>query len=143
MITGERKRKYLNFFNKTLNGCRKLKEVKMITELDEKGCPICVVLFEWVNDCGNMQISIASRKDWVASKRFFRECFYYAFIECGAKICTAIVDTRREQAVSFNLRIGMKKEYDKPIKGFFGDFDGWLFCMKKNECKWLNGVSYE
>jgi hypothetical protein len=141
LITGVKKRKYLNFFNKTLNGTRKLSEVKMISEVDDKDRPQVVVLFEWINNCGNMQISIASRPGWVASRRFLRECFYYAFVTCGATLCSAIVDERRVKALEFNERIGMRKEFDRPIRNFFGNFDGWLLCMRKDECRWIKGYT--
>lgn len=140
-ITGDKKRKYLNFFNKTLNGSRKFDRVKMISEVNDKDQPQVVVLFEWVNGLGNMQISIASRPGWVASRRFLRECFYYAFVTCGAVICTAIIDERNVKALAFNERIGMRKEYESPIKNFFGNFDGWLVCMRKSECKWIKGYT--
>lgn len=138
-ITGQRKRKYLNFFNRTLNGTRKLDRVKMISEVDQKDRPQCVVLFEWVNSYGNMQISIASRPGWVASRRFLRECFYYAFITCGAVMCSAIIHEGNEQALKFNRRIGMKSEFDRPIRNFYGEFGGWVYCMRKDECKWIKG----
>lgn len=140
MIVGERKQHYLDFFNQILGADRELHEVKMISEVDENDQPLVVVIFSKFNGA-NMELAIASKAGWSASRRFLRECFFYAFVTCGAWRVTAVIDERNTKAIEFNQRIGMKKEFDAPLKHFFGEFDGYLLFMPKSECKWIRGRS--
>lgn len=143
VITGARKRKYLNFFNRTLDGSRKLSQVKMISMVDAKDRPSVVVLFEWLNSSGTMQMSIASKNGWKCTRNFLYECFNYTFNTCGARLCTVIVNDSMTNVLEFGLRIGMRKEFDRPVANYFGDNGGWILCMKKDECKWIRGHSNE
>lgn len=136
MITGERKQEYLDFFNQVVGCNRTINSVKMITELDADGNPLAVVLFGNFNGF-NMELAIASKSGWSASRRFFRECFNYAFNTCNAVRVSSVVDVRNVKALSFNQRIGVKREFDGVLKNWFGVADGVLLVMHKHECKWI------
>jgi RimJ/RimL family protein N-acetyltransferase len=136
MINGQRKQEYLDFFNQILGSNRTLDSVKMIAEVDADDNPIAVVLFSNFNGF-NMELAIASKAGWVASKRFFRECFHYAFNTCGALRVTSVVDERNTKALEFNRRIGIEREFDGVLKNWFGVANGILLVMHKDKCKWI------
>jgi RimJ/RimL family protein N-acetyltransferase len=84
-----------------------------------------------------MEIAIASKPGWSATRRFLRECFNYAFNTCGAVRVTSVVDVRNVKAIEFNQRIGSEKEFDGVLRNWFVGSDGVLLVLHKENCKWI------
>ena len=112
-----------------------IKDVKMITEIDEKGKPIAVSVF---SNCSrfNMEISVASVKGWTASRRYIRECVKYAFVTCGVLRLTIYVPESNSKSLKFSNRLGFVREFDGVLKNWFGRINGVQLVMFK-ENKWL------
>lgn len=141
MITGERKQEYLDFFNAVLSVNFELDRVKMITDIDDKGDPQAVAVFNNCND-SNCEISIASNGYWKASRRFIYECFKYMFITCGLNRVTAIVEESNHKALDFDTRIGFEREFDGVLTNWFGmNNHGVVLVMHKDKCKWIRKES--
>jgi hypothetical protein len=137
MITGEQKQVYLDFFNQALNFDMQIQDLKMITETDSEGNPLAVAVF---SNCSkyNMEISIASKPSWSASRRFIKECANYAFITCGVLRLTNYAEENNSKSLNFSKRLGFKREFNGVLKNWFGNINGVQLVMMKENCKWLN-----
>ena len=136
MITGQQKEEYLAFFNRILLLDMEMKDVKMITEIDDKGKPIAVTVF---SNCSrfNMEISVASVKGWTASRRYIKEYVKYAFQTCGVLRLTIYVPESNATSLKFSKRLGFVREFDGVLKNWFGRVNGVQLVMFKDENKWL------
>ena len=108
----------------------------MITDLNEKSELMAVVGF-FNSSQYNMEICVASKQGWSASRKIIKTCFNYAFVQCNALRITSYVQENNEKSIYFHNRLGAKREFDGVLKKWFGDADGIQFVMMKEECKWL------
>lgn len=80
------------------------------------------------------------------SRRFIKECFFYAFVNLGCNRVQAAVNVSNQRAIEVDLRLGFVIEGVMRDGGTDGG-DALLLAMTRNECKWLNnqliGVSNE
>lgn len=138
MITGDQKQEYLDFFNDILSLNMTLDDLAMLTETNQAGQPLAVVGFFNTN-VNNMEVCVASKEGWSATRRFARICFDYAFFQCGVYRITCHARVSNIKSIAFQLRMGFDREFNGVLKHWFGDEDGIQFVMLKENCKWLKG----
>ena len=93
-----------------------------------------VVYHDWTDH--NTFISIATTSPHWASKFTLRAIFGYAFNQMGVTRVSAIIrgGNRKWRKTLIN-RLGFVPECK--VEGWFGEHDGYLLRMKRNECKWI------
>lgn len=135
MITFAQDSALLAFANAVLGVRFDPAQSSWISNLHEDGSPSAVVVYTRFST-HNCEMSIAtdgSRK-W-ATREFLRQCYRYPFIQMGLCRVTGVVEDGNERALRLNRALGHVEE--ARLKAWFGDKDGIVFRLLKDECKWL------
>lgn len=104
--------------------------------LDTDGLPIAVVAFDQYNQANiNMHVAAVPGKRWLR-KEYLWYCFHYPFIELGVKRITGIVASTNHAARKFDEHLGFTLE--ATLKDAHPDGDLLIYCMRKEQCRWLN-----
>lgn len=84
----------------------------------------------------NCEMSIATdrKKRW-AHKSFMRTCYRYAFEQIKVARVTVVIEEDNMDSLELCRRLGHTEE--GRLKHWFGDKDGILMRMTRQECKWL------
>lgn len=72
------------------------------------------------------------------TRRFIRECFFYAFVNVGCNRLQTAVNVSNQRAIDIDLRLGFVAEGLLREGGTDGG-DAVLLAMLRKECKWLYG----
>jgi hypothetical protein len=72
----------------------------------------------------------------VITKLFYQIVFDYPFHVCKVNRITNFINSTNTHSIEITERLGFKKE--ATLKGYFPDGDGLVYCMWRNECRWLN-----
>lgn len=136
MIDFEQKQEYIDFANAilgtrfTFNG-----DTTIITSCDQNGAPNAVAIYTKHSQY-NCEISLATVGAGFGTKGFLRASFAYPFKQCKKSRVTVIVAENNYKSLSLTARLGFITE--GRLKRWFGDKDGVIRRMLKEECKWLN-----
>lgn len=86
----------------------------------------------------NVEMSIASdgSATW-ADRRFIRAVFSYPFLQLEKRRVTIITSEHNDRMLQQATRLGFTQE--GRLRGWYGDDDGILFGMLREECAWLKG----
>ncbi len=84
----------------------------------------------------NCEMSIATdnAKTW-ATRKFMRACYRYAFDQLKVARVTVVIEEDNEASIELCRRLGHVEE--GRLKHWFGDKDGILMRMTREECKYL------
>lgn len=69
------------------------------------------------------------------SREFLFAIFDYPFNQLGCKRVTGLVSTSNTHAQRVNEKLGWKRE--TVLKDYFLDGDGIIYCMRREDCRWL------
>jgi RimJ/RimL family protein N-acetyltransferase len=83
----------------------------------------------------NCEVSVASTTPKFLTRPFLRAVFEYPFGMLGLRRITAVIEDGNINALQMDKRLGFVEE--ARLKGWYGDTDGILLRMLKEECKWL------
>lgn len=106
-----------------------------ITRLDAQEEILAVVVYNMCTTY-NIEMSIASNGSgrW-ASKEFLGVCYRYAFNQLKLRRVTAIIEDGNEKSLVMCRKLGHIEE--GRLRCWFGDNDGIVMRMLREECKWL------
>lgn len=84
----------------------------------------------------NCEMSIATdgRKRW-ASRDFLRACYSYPFQQLGLARITVVVEDDNRRSLRLCRKLGHVEE--GLLRGWFGNKDGILMRMLRDECRWI------
>ncbi len=103
--------------------------------LDDQNEPLCVVMFDQYNKANiNMHLAAVPGKRWL-NREFLWYCFYYPFCQLGVKRITGLVPASNLQARKFDEHLGFTLE--ATLKDAHPDGDLLVYCMTKEQCRWL------
>ena len=106
-----------------------------ITRLNSDGSVAAVVVFSDFRT-HNCEMSVASngRARW-ATREFLGVCYRYAFKQMEMRRVTAVVEDGNEKSLTMCRKLGHVEE--GRLRCWFGERDGIVMRMLKEECKWL------
>lgn len=103
--------------------------------LEEENNLIAGVVFDYYNKASIcMHVAALPNKRWM-TKEYLWYCFYYPFIELGVRRITGLVPESNMQARKFDEHLGFKLE--TRLKDAHPDGDVLVYCMKKEDCRFL------
>ena len=83
----------------------------------------------------NCELSVASSTPRFIDRGYLRAVFRYPFEQLGLTRITAIIEDGNSKAIELDRRLGFIEE--ATLKSWYGDKDGIVLRMLKDECKWL------
>lgn len=134
MIVSEQHPVYLQFANHILSTSFSQQNVKTLANVAEGGEILAVIVYSRFAP-HNIEMSIASSSPRWATKGFIRAAYTYPFVQLNKRRITAVVEDGNDKAVAMNKKLGHIEE--GRLKCWFGDKDGIIFRMLREECKWL------
>lgn len=136
MVTDEQDPRFFEFASRVLkvtlkyeSGCR------VLTRLASTGEIMGVVAYDhWTP--GNCEMSIASdlTGHWM-TREFLRLAFAYPFLQCGLRRVTGVVEEDNWRALNLDTRLGFV--FEGRLRKWFGDKDGIVLGMLREECRWI------
>jgi RimJ/RimL family protein N-acetyltransferase len=135
LIVFEQDVRLLAFASAVLNVRFDPAQSSWISNVQKDGAPLAVVVYTRFSPY-NCEMSIATDggRSW-ATRPFLRECYRYPFVQIGLQRVTGVVEDGNESALRLNRKLGHVEE--ARLKAWFGDKDGIVFRLLKDECKWL------
>lgn len=134
MVCIEQKQEYLDFINDLLDVKFVSGQAISIASLNEQKEILGVVVYNNFTE-HNCELSVASVSPRFLSKSFLRAVFHYPFITAGKRRITAIIEDGNEAALTLDRRLGFVEE--ARLKGWYGDKDGIVLRMLREECNAL------
>lgn len=107
---------------------------RWISNIDDDGKLLGVVVLSRFTPW-NCELSAASVSPKTWSRAMLKAVFSYCFIDCGLSRITAVVEDGNITALEFDKRLGFVQE--ARLKDWYGDKDGILLRMTRDECRWL------
>lgn len=138
MITFDQKPEYFQFVTGILGGnYAHGGDCKVLTKLHDDGSIACVVAYTRFSKT-NLEMSIASdgSKTWV-NRKFIQAAFAYPFLQLGKRRVLSIAHEDNHAVLDQDRRLGFVEE--GRLRKWYGDRDGILFGMLREECIWLKG----
>lgn len=133
MITGEQRQEFFDVINSVLDADFNATTDRAITKVEEdKILAVCV--FNHFSKFG-CEVNLVSFKPGSIDEEFLRVVCDYVFNKCNLNRVTSIAREDNERCLRLQKRIGMVEE--ARLKGAYGEFDGIMCRMLKDECKWL------
>lgn len=137
MIDFAQKPEYLAFANRVLSVQFEGDPTKNVwlTRLDASGDILAVVVYSnfSVHNC-EMSVASNGKANW-ATREFLGVCYRYPFNQLGKRRVTAVVSDKNTASLRMCKKLGHVEE--ARLKCWFGDQDGIVMRMLKEECKWL------
>jgi RimJ/RimL family protein N-acetyltransferase len=133
-ISIQQKPEYFTFINEILNVRFDPAQSVCIASLDQHGEPIGVVVFSRFSVC-NCELSVASTTPKFLTRKFLKVLFHYAFITAGKRRITAVIEDGNINALDMDKRLGFVEE--ARLKAWYGEKDGIMLRMLREECAWL------
>lgn len=112
-------------------------DCKVTTKLHEDGSIAAVVLYTRFSR-HNLEMSIASdgSTTWL-NRKFIRAVFAYPFLVLEKRRVTVVTSENNRRVLQQAERLGFTREAQ--LRGWYGNEDGILFGMLREECAWLKG----
>lgn len=138
----EQKPEYFEFASRILDvryehgdGC------KAMAHLYDNGEIAAVAIFSRFS-LHNLEMSIATdgKKQW-ATRRFLRCAFGYPFIQLKKRRVLGVIEEDNVAAIVLDTKLGYVRE--GRLRKWFGDKDGILMGMLKEECVWIGRNRHE
>lgn len=136
MISIEQKPEYFTFIEDLLGTKYDPKQCVCIASLRADGSILGVVLFDRFTKTG-VELSVASISPRFLNRDFLDVIFHYAFVTCKKKRITAVCEDDNEKAISLNKGLGFIEE--GRLKCWYGNKDGIILRMLREECRWIKG----
>lgn len=124
----------LEFVNRTLGVKFTPDMARWISNIDEDGKLLGVVVLTRFTPW-NCELSAASVSPKTWSRAMLKAVFSYCFLDCNLSRITAVVEDGNITALEFDKRLGFVQE--GRLKDWYGDKDGILLRMTRDECRWL------
>lgn len=134
MIDIQQKPEYFDFINCILGVKFLPSESVVIASLDDDGATLGVVAFSRFTQF-NCELSVASNSPKFLTRNFLNVLFHYAFVTAGKRRITAIIEDGNIKALDMDSRLGFVEE--GRAKHWYGDKDGIILRMLREECAWL------
>lgn len=134
MVSIEQKPEYIRFINEVLDVKFMEGQAMTIASLSNEGEILGVVAYDGFT-VHNCELSVASISPRFLNKAFLRAVFHYPFITLGKRRITIIIEDGNEAALTLNRRLGFVDE--ARLKGWYGDKDGIVLRMLREECNVL------
>lgn len=83
----------------------------------------------------NCELSVASTTPKFITRPFLNAVFRYPFVKCNLQRITAVIEDGNINALDMDKRLGFITE--ARLKDWYGDKDGIMLRMLKQECTWL------
>lgn len=138
MICLKQDQRYFDFINEKLNADFERVKSRCIAVIDSNNAILGVVVFDRFTQWG-CELNVAGITPRFFSKQLVLATFHYIFVTCGKIRATTIVREDNERSLKMQHWLGFIEE--ARLKNIYGDKDGIVFRMLKNECKWL-GVNH-
>ncbi len=136
IITGEQRPEYFRFASDILQEPFEWPHCKCITTLSNTGEILGVVVYSQTT-LTNCMMSVASDGTGrFLSRAALYEFFALPFIQWGKPRVTTLIRPSNTHSINFNRKIGFIQE--GIVRRAYGDEDGILFGMLKEECRFLN-----
>lgn len=134
MISCEQNAAWLAFANEILDVDFTAEQCVWISHIAD-GQPIAVAVYNRFSK-HNCEMSIATdgRRIW-ATRAFLRACYLYPFKQMNLRRVSAVVEETNAMSLKLCRKLGHTEE--ARLKSWFGEQDGVLFRMMKEDCKWL------
>ena len=133
-VSIEQRTEYLDFINRVLDVKFVAGQAITIASLSNDGEILGVVVFNNFTE-HNCELSVASVSPRFLSKSLLRAVFHYPFETAGKSRITAIIEDGNEAALTLDRRLGFVEE--ARLKGWYGDKDGIVLRMLREECNVL------
>ena len=130
----EQKPSCLEFANNLLNVRFTPENCRWISSLDDDGKLLGVVVLSRFTPW-NCELSAAGVSHKFMTRAFIKAVFRYCFVDCGLRRITAVVEDGNILALEIDKRLGFVQE--ARLENWYGDIDGIVLRMKREECKWL------
>jgi RimJ/RimL family protein N-acetyltransferase len=131
MIVWDKHLPHLRLANQLLHVSHIPQDVYWRALCDEQGRPLIIVIYtRWTP--WNVEITVLSLEPKAVSRGFIRSCLAFAFSRVGR--VTVIVRAEDARTLNLVLRLGFVRE--ARLARWFGQQDGVVFRLLKEECKW-------
>lgn len=135
MISHEQNPEYLKWANDVLGVKFEPHSCTWITRLNKEGQITAVAVYNMGTEF-NIEMSVASDKSGrCVSREFLAVAYRYPFNQLKLRRVTAIVKDGDSKTLEIARKLG--HVYEATLKGWFGDRDGIVMRMLREECKWL------
>lgn len=134
MIVWDQRPEFLEFAERILQVKFIPAESTWLTSRSAEGQILGVVVYTRFSKF-NCEMSVAAASARFLSKSNLKSFFGYPFHQCQFRRVTAVVEEGNTHSLDFNRRLGFHRE--GVLRGWFGDQDGIIFGMLKEECPWL------
>lgn len=127
--------RFYEFLNRALEGTYEPRTTRLIARVSPDGRIRAVVLLSQSGRfTGELSVASDGTKNWV-SRSLLRAAFAYFFDQLGLPRVEARVHSQNEKALRLNEGLGFKREGVRRLS--FGDADGILLGMLREECRWI------
>lgn len=130
----EQRPEYFHFINTILDADFEPVKSKCISAVDDDGEIMAVIAFSNFTHW-NCEISAAAVKSGWRTPEFVHTVFYYVFVTCGKIRATTIIREDNVKSIALQYKFGFTKE--AVLKNLYGDKDGIVFRLLKEDCKYL------
>ncbi|MAK54670.1 MAG: hypothetical protein CML17_02255 [Pusillimonas sp.] len=135
-VTGEQRPEYFRFASKQLNEhWEHGPHCKCLANLSDDGSILGVVIYDQINEFNCLMHVASNGSRRFVTKEFLAWTFKVPFEQWGLTRVTGLVAANNEQALAFDRGLGFVQE--GVIRRAFGDVDGILFGMLKEDCRYL------
>lgn len=134
MIVLDQHPAFFRYANEILNVKFDPSQARCIASVTEDSQIMGVVIYNHFSPW-NCEMSVASTTPRFVTRAFCKAVFHYPFTKCGLKRITAVVEDGNTKALDMDRRLGFIDE--GRLKNWFGDKDGIMLRMLREECAWL------
>lgn len=133
-IVMEQNKAFLDYANEILHVRFDPAQSITIASVTEDNQIMGVVVYTRFTPFG-CELSVASTTPKFLTRSFLRVVFGYPFKQCGMVRISAVIEDGNINAIDMDERLGFIRE--AILKQWYGDKDGILLRMTKDECKWI------
>ncbi len=134
MVCTDQRKEFFDFINAILDVEFDQSKSMCIASVTENREIMAVVVFSRFTKF-NCELSLATVTPKGINRAFIRAVFRYPFVQLGLKRVTAIIEDGNIKAFDLDRRLGFVDE--AKLKSWYGEKDGFMLRMLKEECKWV------
>ncbi len=134
MVSHEQRPEFFDFINKILDVEFDPEKSRCIASVTDDFKIMGVVVFDRFSPF-NCELSVASATPRFMNRAFLKAVFRYPFVQLGLSRISAVIEDGNIHAIEMDRRLGFVDE--AKLKNWYGDKDGFMLRMLKEECKWL------
>lgn len=140
MVDIQQKQEYFDFINEILGVKFDPKMAICMASLSSSGDILGVVVYDRFTTTG-VELSVASVSPRFLTKDFLDAVFHYPFVTCGKTRVTAVIEEDNHRAMRLNTGLGFVSE--AKLKCWYGNKDGIILRMLRDECRWVRAINRE